>query len=320
MLVWTVLSTSYAGIDGTTHTRSAMNQDEIRRQELSNFLRTRRARISPTEVGLTAAQRRRTPGLRREEVARLAGISVTWYTWLEQKRPISVSGSTLDNLARVLQLDPIERTQLFQLALRQPVVDSRSQRETVSPRLQRMLDHNASMPSLVLGRRWDVLAWNQAARAFFVDFEQVPKDDRNLVWLYFTNSTLRSLIVDWPARARDVLARFRADYGRHAGDSYFVELIERLKSVSPEFAQWWPRHDILPLTEGSSQYSHPLAGRILAEHMMFSVADNPELRVTALLPTAEENSLARMRKVIASFHNGSPEASSVARNGQRGHP
>ena len=125
-----------------------------------------------------------------------------------------------------------------------------------------MLDHNATMPAFVMGRRWDVLAWNHAARAFFFDFEQVPADERNMVWLYFTNSALRSLIVDWPTRARDAVARFRADYGCHAGDSNFVELIERLNSVSPEFAQWWPRHDILPLTEGceypsSASGAHP---------------------------------------------------------------
>jgi transcriptional regulator with XRE-family HTH domain len=299
-----------------------MNQDEIRRQELSNFLRTRRARISPTDAGLPAPQRRRTPGLRREEVAHLARISVTWYTWLEQKRPISVSVSTLDSLARVLKLDPIERTQLFQLALRQPVADSTFQRETVSPRFQRMLDHNAGMPAFVMGRRWDVLAWNQAARAFLFDFEQLPPDERNLVWLIFTNSALRSFIVDWPTRARDVLARFRLDYGRHAGDAYFVELIERLNSVSPEFAQWWPRHDILPLTEGCSQYRHPLVGLILAEHMMFALADNPEVRVVAFLPATEANSLAKVQKVIASFRNGSQATvvplTAAAR--MRGHP
>jgi transcriptional regulator with XRE-family HTH domain len=162
MLVRTVLSSSYRGIDGTTHTWSTMNQDEIRRQELSSFLRTRRARISSADVGLPAAQRRRTPGLRREEVAQLAGVSVTWYTWLEQKRPISVSAGTCDSLARVLHLNPAERTQLFQLALRQPVIDATSQCETVSPRLQQMLDHSATMPAFVMGRRWDVLAWNQA--------------------------------------------------------------------------------------------------------------------------------------------------------------
>src|SRR2546428_6525189 len=157
-------------------------ESERRRQELARFLRSRRERITPEQVGLPMVGRRRTPGLRREEVAQLAGMSVTWYTWLEQKRPIGVSAGALDNLARVLQLDPLERTQLFQLALRQPVVDSTPQRETVSPRFQRMIDHNADTPAIVMGRRWDVLAWNQSARAFFFDFEKVPVDQRNLVW------------------------------------------------------------------------------------------------------------------------------------------
>jgi transcriptional regulator with XRE-family HTH domain len=153
---------SYAGRETTNLERQHDGRDEIRRQELSDFLRNRRARIAPAEVGLPAGQRRRTPGLRREEVAHLAGISVTWYTWIEQKRPISVSAGALDNLARVLRLDPVERIQLFQLALRQPLVDSISQAETVSPRFQRMIDHNAAMPAVVMGRRWDALAWNRA--------------------------------------------------------------------------------------------------------------------------------------------------------------
>jgi transcriptional regulator with XRE-family HTH domain len=278
-----------------------MNHDEIRRRELSDFLRTRRARISPAEVGLPAARRRRTPGLRREEVAQLARMSVTWYTWLEQKRPIKVSGGMLDNLARVLRLDPIERQQLFRLALGQPVVDSTSQRETVSPRFQRMMDFNGGMPAFVIGRRWDVLAWNQVARAVYFDFEQVPTEERNLVWLMFTNSAMRSLTIDWPPRARDVLARFRTDYGRHVGDAYFLELVERLNAASPEFAEWWLRHDIKPLTEGKVQFQHPLAGCMLFEHMAFSVVDNPELRVLVLLPLAEANSINKMRKIIAAF-------------------
>src|ERR1700733_14686210 len=176
-----------------------MKQDEIRRQELSDFLRSRRARLSPTDVGLSASPRRRTAGLRREEVAQLAGISATLYTWLEKKRPIKVSSGTLDNLARVLRLDSVERIQLFQLALRQPVVDIACQRETVSPLLQRMLDQTA-LPAFVLGRRLDVLAWNLSARALLLDFQRVSADERNLVWLYFTDRALRSLMVDWPTR------------------------------------------------------------------------------------------------------------------------
>ena len=189
-----------------------VTRDEIRRQELSDFLRTRRGRIVPSEVGLPPTIRRRTPGLRREEVAQLAGVSATWYTWLEQKRPIGVSSGVLDNLARVLRLDSAERMQLFQLALRQPVLDSPSKPETVSPLIRRLLDRTDPIPAFVLGRRWDVLAWNRAALAFFLDFEQVPANERNMLWLLFTNSTLRSLIVDWRSRGQDVLARVRADF------------------------------------------------------------------------------------------------------------
>ena len=285
-----------------------MTRDEIRRQELGNFLRNRRGRIAPAEVGLPATNRRRTPGLRREEVAQLAGVSATWYTWLEQKRPIGVSSSVLENLARVLRLDPAERMQLFQLALRQPVLDNSSRPETVSPLLRRLLDQTDSVPAFVLGRRWDVLAWNRAARAFFFDFEQVPAKERNTLWLFFTNPVLRSLIVDWRSRAQDTLARFRADYGRHAGDAHFVQLVERLKSVSPEFAEWWPRHDILPRSEGRYAYDHPLAGRMVVEHTTFSVVDNPELGLVVFLAAAAFNSIAKMEKIVANFHNGSPSS------------
>ena len=288
-----------------------MTHDEIRRHELSDFLRTRRARISPAGIGFPAT-RRRTPGLRREEVARLAGMSATWYTWLEQRRPISVSRGMLDNLARVLQLDPVERIQWFRLARRESVIDSTPQREIVSPRFQRMLDQSDIMPSLVMGRRWDVLGWNRVVRAFFLDFEQVPPDERNMVWLLFTHPALRSLLVDWSTRAQDTLARFRADYGRYAGDSHFVQLVDRLNAISPEFAQWWPRHDVLPMSEGCAQYNHPLVGRMVVDYMTFSVVDNPELRVVTWLPDA--GSMKKMRKVVAAFRGsgGTRGVSAVA--------
>jgi transcriptional regulator with XRE-family HTH domain len=289
-----------------------VTSDEIRRQELSDFLRNRRGRIAPADVGLPETNRRRTPGLRREEVAQLAGMSATWYTWLEQKRPIGVSSSVLDNLARVLRLDPAERMQLFQLALRQPVLDPLSKRETVSPLIRRLLDQTDPIPAFVFGR-WDVLAWNRAALAFFFDFEQVPANERNLLWLDFTNSTLRSLFVDWRTRAQDTLARFRADYGRHAGNALFVQLVERLKLVSPELAEWWPRHDILPMTEGRRNYDHPLAGRMIVEHTTFSVSDNPELRLVLFLAAAASNSIAKMKKIVAAFRKGASSTSSGAR-------
>jgi transcriptional regulator with XRE-family HTH domain len=290
-----------------------MAKDEIRRQELSDFLRNRRGRIAPADVGLPETNRRRTPGLRREEVAQLAGVSATWYTWLEQKRPIGVSSGVLDSLARVLRLDPAERMQLFQLALRQPVLESPSKRETVSPLIRRLLDQTDPVPAFVIGRRWDVLAWNRAALAFFFDFEQVPSNERNTLWLIFTSSTLRSLLVDWRSRGQDTVARFRADYGRHAGDAHFVQLVERLKSVSPEFAEWWPRHDILPMTEGRNAYDHLQVGRMIVEHTTFSVIDNPELRLIVFLATAASDSIAKMKKIVATFRKGASSISSGAR-------
>jgi len=290
-----------------------VTRDEIRRQELSDFLRNRRGRIAPSDVGLPGTNRRRTPGLRREEVAQLAGVSATWYTWLEQRRPIGVSSGVLENLARVLRLDPAERMQLFQLALRQPVLDSPSKPETVSPLIRRLLDQTDPIPAFVLGRRWDVLAWNRAALAFFFDFEQASANERNTLWLIFTNSTLRSLLVDWRSRSQDTLARFRADYGRHAGDAHFVQLVERLKSVSPEFAQWWPRHDILPMTEGRNAYDHPQVGRMMVENTMFSVVDNPELRLVVFLAAGASNSIVKMKKIVAAFRKGASSTSSGAR-------
>jgi transcriptional regulator with XRE-family HTH domain len=278
-----------------------MDQDEIRRQELSNFLRTRRARVRPADAGLAEGPRRRTPGLRREEVAQLAGVSATWYTWLEQKRPIKVSAAVLESLSRVLKLDETERMQLFQLALRQPLIAASPSRHQISPLIQRLIDQMEGMAAFIIGSRWDVLAWNRAARAFFCDFVSIPAAERNLVWLVFTNPLVRGLMVDWPTRARDVLARFRGDYGRHAGDADFVELVERLKSRSPEFALWWPRHDVHPQSEGRKQYRHASTGRMLAEHFTFSMTDNPELRLTIFAPVAEENSMRKFRRLLEAF-------------------
>ena len=295
-----------------------MTRDQIRRQELSNFLRTRRARVSTIDVGLPAAPRRRTPGLRREEVAQLAGMSVTWYTWLEQARPISVSAEMLDNLARVLRLDGIERVQLFQLALREPVLDSKPKAQRISPLLKQMLDQMEHLPAFILGPRWDVLGWNLAAGAFF-GFPSIAPAERNMVWLFFTDSTLRSLIVDWPTRARDVLARFRVNYGRHAGDKHFVQLVERLKSVSSEFGEWWPRHDVLPQSEGLKRYNHPLVGRLQLQHVSFSVMDDPELTLTIMAPARTTDSVAKVQQIINHFK--SSQGSSDYPDGHRdSHP
>jgi transcriptional regulator with XRE-family HTH domain len=255
--------------------------------------------------------------LRREEVAQLAGMSVTWYTWLEQARPISVSAEMLDNLARVLRLDGIERVQLLQLALREPVLDSKPRKpQRISPLLKQMLDQIENLPAFILGPRWDVLGWNLAAGAFF-GFATIPAAERNMVSLIFTDSTVRSLIVDWPTRARDVLARFRVKYGRHAGDRDFVQLVERLKSISAEFAEWWPRHDVLPQGEGLKRYNHPLVGRLQLQHVSFSVMDDPELTLTIMAPARTADSQTKVQQIINHFK--SSQASSDHADGQPEH-
>jgi transcriptional regulator with XRE-family HTH domain len=287
-------------------------RDEIRRQELSNFLRTRRARLRPDEAGLPAGSRRRTPGLRREEVAQLAGMSTTWYTWLEQKRAIKVSAGVLENLARVLRLDPIERVQLFQLARQQPDLQIHAQRETVSPILRRTIERMENVAAAVMGARWDVLAWNTAARAFFFDFESVAPRERNLVWLTFTNPVLRLRLVDWPSRAQDILARFRGDYGHHAGEPHFVELVERVQAASPEFAVWWPRHDVRPQSEGRKRYKHGTEGEVVAEHLTLSMSDNPQIRLLLFTPVAERDSIARFKRIIRNFEARPNEVIAIA--------
>jgi hypothetical protein len=206
----------------------------------------------------------------------------------------------LDNLARVLRLDGIERVQLFQLALREPVLDAKPKVRRISPLLQQMLDQMEELPAFIISPRWDVLGWNIAAAAFF-GFPGIAPAERNMVWLFFTDSAVRSLIVDWPTRARDVLARFRVNHGRHAGDKHFVQLVERLKSVSAEFSEWWPRHDVLPQNEGLKRYNHPLVGRLQLQHVSFSVMDDPELTLTIMAPARTNDSRTKLQHIIQHF-------------------
>ena len=205
-----------------------------RRRALGEFLRSRRARLQPADVDLPPGRRRRTPGLRREEVAHLAAIGPTWYTALEQGRDIHVSAHVLDSLARALRLNTTERAHLFALANREPLVEP-GERAALTPALQALLDHHEPLPGYVMDQRWDVLGWNRAAAALFGDFATLPPAERNMVWLLFTAPRLRTLLVDWEAHAQQVLGQFRASWGRHADDPAFGELIGRLRQTSPEF-------------------------------------------------------------------------------------
>lgn len=266
---------------------------EHERHELGAFLRARRARITPEAAGLPPGQRRKTPGLRREELAALAGISVTWYTWIEQGRNVNISPAVIDSLARVLQLGAHERAYLTALALSDtaavPVALT-----AVSASIQQILDHQATWPAYVMGPFWDILGWNRAAAALFGDWAALVPPERNMIWYTFVRQEARTLVVDWPTRAKRLLAEFRADSSRHLTDPALNQFLQRLRGVSPEFAQWWEQHEIQPRDGGRREFMHPVAGHLVLEQTTLVVSNQPDLKLVLHMPldgTAERLNL-----------------------------
>ncbi len=271
--------------------------DERRRAALADFLRTRRARVTPAAAGLPPGPRRRTPGLRREEVAQVASVSAAWYTWLEQGRDIRASRGVLESIAAALRLTPDERRHLFLLA-DQPLGAALSPAsETVSAAHQRVLDGLGVNPAYMTGRRSDILAWNRAATAVLGDFAALPARERNTIWRLFATADCH-LFADWEDLAQRALAQFRADSARYVGDPWFAELIDDLQRVSPEFRAWWPRHDVLGMPDGRKVLNHPTAGRLALEHTTFQVPDAPDLKLVVYTPL-EADTATRLARLLA---------------------
>lgn len=278
-------------------------QEDPRLQELGDFLRTRRVRLTPEDVGIPSGSRRRTPGLRRAEVASLASVSVDWYTWLEQGRPINVSTLVLESLVQALRLNDNERTHLFFLAHQQPPPARITDSETVSPALQHFLNHQGISPAFAVGRRWDVIGWNEAANVFFGDYTQMTTFERNSVWRFFTTYTFRDLLVDWEGHARQLLAQFRASCGRYPNDPRLRELIDDLMLRSPEFRAWWPNHEVLSMPEGFKTFRHPELGLLQFEHVTFQVFDTPDLKVNVYTPLDAYDTPAKLAQLYAERFN-----------------
>ena len=246
------------------------------RSELADLLRSRRHRLTPADVGLPAGTRRRTAGLRREEVAQLAGVSATYYTFLEQGRDVRPSRQVVTALAGALRLSSAERAHLFQLAGITVAADDQAQAETVTPVISAMVARLDPFPAYLKGRRWDVLAANRTARALFTDWSARPPGDRNLVWWMFTAPEARKVYVHWEKEASDMLGRFRAAAGRRLDDPEFTDLIERLHQASPEVRSWWPRYDVRPVGGGTKHLHHPAIGDVAFRHTVLQVADHPD--------------------------------------------
>jgi transcriptional regulator with XRE-family HTH domain len=279
--------------------RSARGENgERRRAELADFLRRRRESIAPDQVGLPNGGRRRTPGLRREEVALLAGVGTTWYTWLEQGRDVRASLEVLEALAQAMRLTPAERTHLILLGRGEEPPPCKYGSERVAPSLRRLIENLGANPAYVLGRRWDYLAWNAAATALLGDFDALPRGERNQIWRHFMDPARRELFVDWGRSSRLIVAKFRADHARHLGDPAFEALIEALRKSSPEFLREWKRHEVARSSAGRKEVRHPVAGTMVFEHAVFSPIDEPEQRLILYTPLPEHDTAAKFARLL----------------------
>lgn len=264
-----------------------------RREHLAQFLRARRDALTPAEVGLPEGRSRRTKGLRREEVALLAGVSVTWYTWLEQGRPINASVDVLDALARTLRLSEAEHHHLLTLATR-PTGGELPEPEDAPDALVRLIESMDPAPAYVLGPRWEFLAWNTAQSRLYPAIDQLEGDDRNLLWVIFAEPSARSLVADWPQQARQILAEFRAGTAELRTDAKVRSLVERLLVASAEFADWWPQLDVSQFQTRIRRYRHPWAGELAFEYQQLTPSEWPSLRVVCQLPVPGDDSAARL--------------------------
>jgi transcriptional regulator with XRE-family HTH domain len=268
------------------------------RADLGHFLQTRRRLLKPVDVGLPMSGRRRTEGLRREEVANLAGVSVSWYTWLEQGRPINASRDVLNALARTLRLDEIECAHMLALAghsARVATVPGRVPgRVGVPTGLQRLLAALEPCPAYVIDARWNVLAWNSGQERLFPRFATLDAEDRNLVWIVFCDPAARALIGDWENEARRVLSQFRAETIALADDAEHQTFLRRLQESSTEFAQWWPRHDVGGFAEHVRTFHHPLAGELSLFNEQLIPAGEPDLRLIIHVALEGDDSLQRL--------------------------
>ncbi|WP_412566518.1 helix-turn-helix transcriptional regulator [Streptomyces chartreusis] len=267
----------------------------VRRHELAAFLRHRREHIAPEQVGLPRGSRRRTPGLRREEVAHLAAVGVTWYTWLEQARDIQVSVQVLDALARTLMLDPSERSHLFQLA---GAVDPTPATAcpSVTPAMRAVLEQLEPYPACLQNSRYDILAHNRTYGLLLCDLEAVPPEDRNCMILSYTNQDWQSSIVHLEETQRLMAARFRAAMAGHLGEPAWKMLLGRLRTESPAFREVWERHEVVSHRSKRKEFLNRHVGRILVDHTDLWLGPDVGPRMVTYVP-ADEESRVRLEKL-----------------------
>lgn len=257
-------------------------------RDLADFLRRARSAVDPARAGLPADGRiRRVPGLRREEVALLAGVSTDYYTRLEQGRRITPSAAVLDAIARALDLGETGRVHLGRLVQASPT-RRRSSRpvQRVRPGLYQLLDSLDGTPAMILGRRTDVLATNRAARVLFADFDAMPPRERNYARWMFTSEQARNLFADWPVQARTAVENLRLDFGGDPHDPAVIELVDELSAASAEFRTWWAEHRVFQRTYGTKRLRHPVVGDLSVDYETFTMPGDAEQTLFVYLAEA----------------------------------
>jgi transcriptional regulator with XRE-family HTH domain len=278
-------------------TMSVSSCEIAKRREFGAFLRSRRSRLTPDDVGLNGGCRRLTPGLRREEVALLAGVGTAWYTWLEQGRDVRPSGEVLNALAGALRLDRAERRYLFQLGGRQATETGPKPKAEVAQSLQRMLHGLTDRPAYFLNRRWDVLCWNRAAEVVFGDYSRLVGDERNSMYMLFVDPDHRRLLVDWQDLAPVALAMFRAENAGHAEDPEYGRLVGALTACSPEFRKFWQQHEVSHFVPVNKRIDHPIAGRMVFEYSSLTADDQSGVKLVVYTPLADEDTPEKMKEL-----------------------
>ncbi|MFJ1597983.1 helix-turn-helix transcriptional regulator [Streptomyces sp. NPDC088261] len=272
-----------------------------RRPELAAFLRSRRARVTPADVGMPPGLRRRTPGLRREEVAQLSGVGVTWYTWLEQGRPINASAQVLDAIARTLRLDRTEREHLYHLAEVPHDPDPETDSLAVTPEVQGIIDALDPLPAVVYNGRYDILATNGAYTDLFEEIPR-PAGPWNVLWVLFTVPDTRCPLVHPERELPMMVATLRATYGRHVGEPVWESFVRRLARASPYFAELWERGDVAPSGSRTKTFHHEEVGEIRMTSVSLAITGMPECRIVVYTPGDEESrdrtALLRARRAL----------------------
>ncbi|MQY11532.1 hypothetical protein SRB5_16510 [Streptomyces sp. RB5] len=257
------------------------------RKELAAFLRSRRERISPEQVGMPAGRRRRTPGLRREEVATLASVGVTWYTWLEQARDIQVSGQVADSVARALMLDAGERAHLFHLAgVQDP--DPQDHCLGVSGAIRAMLRQLEPYPASVTNARFDIVAYNRTYARLVGDLDALPPEDRNALWLAFTDPGWKEGLADREESMRLMVAKFRSVMAEHVAEPAWKTLLKRLQDASPEFCEIWDRYEVLTPANRTKTFQNRLVGRLTFDYRYMYLQPKDGPRMTTYVPADTE--------------------------------